>query len=118
MWARQERENQKILNAGQRDYRAVQCPKCMMVYHVKDPEDELFHAGIRELVQDALTYSVTKRPFVHVFQFLIFFSVCYVELEKRKSCVPFQFRWIHPCCSSWLLCSLLEESRKCFAQGS
>ena len=51
-----------ILDAGQKDYGAVQCPECMMVYHVKDPEDELLHAGIHESVQDALKYSVTKQP--------------------------------------------------------
>ena len=62
MRARQEGENQMILDAGQKDYGAVQCPECMMVYHVKDPEDELLHAGIHESVQDALKYSVTKQP--------------------------------------------------------
>lgn len=47
-----------ILDAGQREFGAVQCPECMMVYQVKDPEDELLHAGIHESVNDTLKFSV------------------------------------------------------------
>lgn len=50
--------NQMILDAGQKKYGAVQCPECMMVYHVKDPEDELIHAGLHEVVNDTLKFPV------------------------------------------------------------
>ncbi len=51
-------ENQMILDAGQKKYGAIQCPECLMVYHVKDPEDELLHAGIHGIVNDTLKFSV------------------------------------------------------------
>nr|CAH0104528.1 unnamed protein product [Daphnia galeata] len=54
-------ENQMILDAGQKKYGAIQCPECLMVYHVKDPEDELLHAGIHGIVNDTLKFSGWKK---------------------------------------------------------
>jgi N-acetyltransferase len=51
-------DNQLILDAGQKKYGAIQCQECLMVYHVKDPEDELIHAGIHEIVNDTLKFTV------------------------------------------------------------
>lgn len=50
--------NQRILDAGQKKFGAVQCPECMVVYHVKDPEDELIHVGLHQVVNDTLKFAV------------------------------------------------------------
>ena len=58
MRARNDGENQRILDAGQKAYGAVQCPECMLVYHIKEPEDELLHAKIHDSLKDTLKFTV------------------------------------------------------------
>lgn len=53
--------NQRILDAGQKKFGAVQCPECMVVYHVKDPEDELIHVGLHQVVNDTLKFAGWKK---------------------------------------------------------
>lgn len=56
-------ENQMLLDAGQKAYGAIQCPDCRMVYHLKDPGDELLHTKVHESVQDALKFVVCIHTF-------------------------------------------------------
>lgn len=58
MRALNDGEHQMLLDAGQKKYGAVQCSECLMVYHVKDPEDELIHAKMHDIVNDTLKFSV------------------------------------------------------------
>ena len=57
--ARNDGESQRILDAGQKVYGAVQCPECSMVYHAKEPEDELLHVKIHESMKDTLKFLVS-----------------------------------------------------------
>ena len=58
MRARNDGESQRIIDAGQKAYGAVQCPECMLVYHIKEPEDELLHAKIHDSLKDTLKFTV------------------------------------------------------------
>lgn len=56
--ARNDGQNQMMLDAGQKAFGAVQCPECMLVYHVKEPEDELLHTKIHDSLKDNLKFMV------------------------------------------------------------
>lgn len=65
--ARNDGQHQTILDAGQKAFGAVQCPDCMLVYHVKEPEDELLHSRFHDSLRDNLKFTV--RSFVKNFVF-------------------------------------------------
>ena len=51
-------DTQMILDAGQKAYGATVCLECGMVYHLKDPEDELLHNKIHDSIKDILRFPV------------------------------------------------------------
>lgn len=59
--ARADGDGQRILDAGQKAYGAVQCPECSLVYHVKEPEDELLHAKIHDSTLNTLKFAGWKK---------------------------------------------------------
>jgi len=59
--ARKEGENQRIMDAGQKAFGATQCKECMLVYHIKEPEDELLHVKIHESFKDMLKFTGWKK---------------------------------------------------------
>lgn len=58
--AKHDGESQMILDAGQKEYGTRQCPECSMVYHLKDPEDELLHQKIHDSLKDSLRFLVSE----------------------------------------------------------
>lgn len=59
--ARKEGENQMIMDAGQKTFGAIQCKECQLVYHAKEPEDELLHVKFHESFQDVLKFAGWKK---------------------------------------------------------
>lgn len=80
MRALNDGENQMILDAGQKKYGAIQCSECLMVYHVKDPEDELIHAGMHEIVNDTLKFPVR----ICIFKRIFIVNLCLISRRAGK----------------------------------
>lgn len=55
------------MDAGQKAFGAIQCPECQLVYHVKEPEDELLHVKFHESFQDVLKFSVSLLDAINSF---------------------------------------------------
>lgn len=70
-------EDQMMIDAGQKEFGAKQCPTCGLVFELGNPSDETSHRDYHDHLLTALKYTVRTRPRPHSTMSIESLQCCY-----------------------------------------